>query len=295
MTVEFETLLTASSTISTGVAGPIAASMVDLELAYRVMAQTDSLDSASSLFVRPGSVSTVQQGRKKILGIYKTWFDRADDPVKKVCQKALDYFTSQLGYEIVDITIPLVHDGQLAHAMTILAEVASGIPSVTSLTAANKVLITIAKKTPAVDMLQAQKLRNLLMQHLADLYDKHPGMIIITPTTPNAGWHINPADLKYGCSNSNMSLRNMEYAWLANFVGCPAINVPVGYLDPVEGSGKVPIGLTGMGEWCSEDELIAFGYEAEKWLHDGLESGRVKPETFVDVLGLAEKISSGGE
>lgn len=280
-------LLTAFSMCSTGVAGPIAANMVDLELAYRVMAQPDQLESASSLFHPPESISSIQQGRKKVLGIYKIWLDRADDPVKKVCQKALDYFTSQLGYEVVDITIPLIHDGQLAHAMTILAEVASGVPSVHSLTAANKVLITVAKKTTAVDFLQAQKLRNLLMQHLTHLYEQHPGMIIVTPTTPNAGWHIHPGDLKYGCSNSNMSLRNMEYAWLANFVGCPAINVPVGYLDPLEGSGKVPIGLTGMGEWCSEDELIGFGYDAEKWLHDGLEGGRLKPETFVDVLGTA--------
>ena len=106
---------------STGIAGPIAANMVDLEIAYRVMAQPDSLGRDSSLFTVPGSVECSRSGKKKILGIYRTWFDRADAPVQKACWKALDCLKSQHGYEIVDISIPLVHDGQLAHAMTILA------------------------------------------------------------------------------------------------------------------------------------------------------------------------------
>ena len=131
------------------------------------------------------------------------------------------------------------------------------------------------------------------MQHLAHLYEQHPGMIIVTPTTPNAGWHINPGDLKYGCSDGNTQIRNMEYAWLANFTGCPAISVPVGFVDPVEGNGKVPIGLMGMSEWCGEDDLISFGYDAEKWLHEGLEGGRPKPETFVDVLELVQNGGGG--
>ena len=275
---------------STGVAGPIAANMVDLELAYRVMAQPDALDNDSSLFIAPGSILDNHSSRKKILGIYRIWFDLADEPVQKACWKVLDYFTSQLGYETIDISIPLAHEGQLAHAMTILAEIGSGIPSVRDITAPNKVLISVGKKTSAVDLLQAQKLRNLLMQHLAHLYAQHPGLIIVTPTTPNAGWHINQADLKYGCSDGNKQIQNMTYAWLANFVGCPAISVPVGYVDPVDGEGKVPIGLMGMSDWCSEDELIAFGYDCEKWVHEGLEGGRVKPGNFVDVLDLAKDV-----
>lgn len=272
---------------STGVAGPIAANMIDLEIAYRVMAKPDPFDNDSCLFVAPGAVSSKAASRIKVIGIYRTWFDRADAEVQNICQKALDYLTSHLDYKIVDITIPMLPEGQLAHAMTILSEIGSGVPSVKDITAPNKILISVGKRTPSVDFLQAQKLRNLLMQHLAHLYEQHPGMIILSPTTPNAGWHVNPADLKYGCSDGNKQLRNMEYAWLANFVGCPAIGAPVGYVDPVEGTGKVPVGLTGMGEWCDDDGCIAFGYDVEQWLHEGLEGGRIRPETFVDVLELA--------
>lgn len=96
--------------------------MIDLELSYRVMAEPDKLDTNSSLFIAPGPAPISLPNRKKVIGIYRTWFDRADAAVQKVCWKTLDYMTSQLGYEIVDISIPLLHDGQLAHAMTILCE-----------------------------------------------------------------------------------------------------------------------------------------------------------------------------
>ncbi|KAK4541941.1 hypothetical protein LTR36_007305 [Oleoguttula mirabilis] len=278
---------------STGVAGPMAANMVDLEIAYCVMAQPDVLDPDSKLFVAPKDQATVQASRTKVLGVCKQWFERADPPVKHACERTLDYLTSKLDYEIVDISIPMIHEAQLAHAMTILCEIASGVASVKDLTPANKILISTGSKTPGLDFLQAQKLRNLLMRHLSYLYEQHPGMIIVTPTTPNAGWPYHPADLQYGCSDGNTQIRNMEYVYLANFVGCPAITAPVAYLDPAIGSGQIPVGLMGMGEWCSEDELIAFGYDCERYLHDVYEGGRVKPGNFVDVMELAK--GAGGE
>ena len=94
---------------STGVAGPLAANMIDLELAYRVMAEPDALESDSRLFIAPGPFATSENGRKKVLGIYRTWFDRADAAVQKTCWNALDYLTSHLGYTIVDISIPMIH------------------------------------------------------------------------------------------------------------------------------------------------------------------------------------------
>ena len=93
---------------STGVPGPLAANMVDLELVYRVMAQPDAGESDSSLFTAPTFVNRSSRERK-VLGVYKTWFERADEPVKKACQQALDYLTQKCGYEVVDISIPLIH------------------------------------------------------------------------------------------------------------------------------------------------------------------------------------------
>jgi Asp-tRNA(Asn)/Glu-tRNA(Gln) amidotransferase A subunit family amidase len=94
---------------STGVPGPLAANMVDLELAYRVMAQPDAGESDSSLFVAPQSVDMGSTAQRPKLGVFKAWFDRADEPVKKACWKAVEYLCEKFEYEVVDISIPLIH------------------------------------------------------------------------------------------------------------------------------------------------------------------------------------------
>jgi Asp-tRNA(Asn)/Glu-tRNA(Gln) amidotransferase A subunit family amidase len=265
------------------VRGPLATSMADLELSYRVLAQPDPSSFPSSHFSPPRA----QTGpRNKVLGIYKPWFDRADPPVQEACHSALRYLQSELGYQIVDISIPHLREGGIAHAMTILAEGVDLTRSIWDLTPPNRILMSASKQTPAVDFLLAQRVRNAIMEHLAHLFQKHPGLVIVTPTTPNAGWAIEPADLACGMSNANMTLRSMEYVWLANFTGLPCIQFPVGYVDGVKGKGKIPVGLSGNGDWGSEDGLIEFGYDGERWLHEGLEGGKVRPEGWVDILNL---------
>lgn len=269
---------------SVTVRGPLTSSMTDLEISYRVLATPDPSHYPSSEFSAPRKLTGP---RNKVIGVYKDWFDRADPSVQEACQSALQYFKSELGYEIIDVGIPLIHQGQIAHAMTIMAEGSCGFrTSIYNLTGPNRVLMSIAKQTPATDFLLAQRVRNILMEHLAHLYRTHPGLVIVTPTTPNAGWVIDDAELAHGVTNGNQQIRNMEYVWLANFTGVPCIQFPVGYADGIRGSGKVPIGLSGHGEWGSEDALIEFGFDGEKWLHEGHVGGKPRPEGWIDVLNV---------
>ena len=123
-------------------------------------------------------------------------------------------------------------------------------------------------------------------------------MIIVTPTTPNAGWRIanGEAELKGGFSDADKSVRSMEYVWLANFTGCPAISVPVGFTKgevseskKAEGAINFPIGLMGMGEWGDEARLFEWAREAEEFMEaDGEGDWRPKGE-WVDVFKLAEE------
>lgn len=283
------------------VTGPLAANMSDLETAYRVMATPDPDYPNSGLFLPP---SVASPSRPKVIGIYKEWFDRADPAVHKLCTETVNYYKTKLGYEVVSIEIPYVPEAQLAHAVTILAEMAirgrakSSDKSnwLAALTPANKILMAIGSQTPTTDYLLAQQLRNMLMQHLAFLYQKHPGLIIVTPTAPMAAWPIaSEGDLKHGASDGNSSVRCMEYVWLANFTGNPAISCPVGYVDPVKGKGRVPIGLMAMGEWGSEDSLIAWGKEAERWLNEEYAGGRQRPANWEDVVANAKEKNLEGE
>ena len=253
---------------SCGVMGPIASNMTDLELAYRILATPDPSNPVSSLF-SPPSPSPSSKTLPKILGICKPWFSTSSPCVLSACNATLDHYTS-LGYETIDISLSYLQEGQLAHALTILTEISTGTPSsaLSSLTAGNKILLSVGAQTPADDFLLAQKMRALLMSHLAYLWQKHPGLLIVTPTTPNAGWPISggAGDLKYGVSDANMSVRSMRFVWLANFTGCPALSIPVGMVEPEVGNGpKVPVALMAMAEWGNEDGLMDWGRCGEEW------------------------------
>lgn len=276
------------------VAGPMAATMSDLEVAYRTMAIPNPTDPVCALFAPP---STPFSSYPKIIGVCQPWTDRADASVHALCAKAVTYYKEKLGYEVIDIEIPYLPEGQLAHAYTILCEMAIRIRTnpasksnwLQDLNPANQVLLAVADQTPTRDYLLAQQMRQLLMQHLAFLYNKHPGLIIVSPTTPMAGWPIsNPGDLKYGVTDGNSSVRSMEYVWLANFCGNPAISAPVGYVEPAKGKGRIPVGLMAMGEWGSEDALIAWGKDAEKYLNEVYEGGRQRAANWEDVVALGK-------
>ena len=274
----------------------MAADMSSLEVAYRVMAQPDPSHRHSALFSIPRKLSTPPP---KIIGVYPDWMNRADVPVIRLCEQAVEHFEKNLGYTVVDIHIPLIHEGQTAHAMSIMSEAVNGTPDITFLTPANRVLLSVGAQCPASDFIQANRVRNLLMQHLAALYKKYPGLLIITPTVPTVGWEIKSgaADLTHGVSDGDMSIRSMEYVWLANFTGCPCLQVPVGYASPKKGYGEdvVPVGMMAMGEWGSEDALIEWGVEAEKYLHGkGTGEARRRPPVWVDVLGEAGKSKQSG-
>lgn len=229
--------------------GPMASSIDDLALAYRIMAQPDPVSNRSSRFPNPllpsSQAARLSPGdQKKYLGIDRDWVNRSDPVVLDMFNAAIDHYVKTQGYTVVDINIPLLPEGQKAHALTILSEARSHFSpqQIKKLSWHNQLLLNVAgSHATAQDFLFSQRLRNLQMCHLAWLWEEYPGMLVLTPTTPCAGWKIGkPSDLTngYGVSDGDMSLRSMEYVYLANFLGCPAISCPMGYTDD-----NVPVGL----------------------------------------------------
>lgn len=258
-----------------GVYGPMATNIDDLALAYRLMATPApaSQDQTSASFPDPKTtLPSPGASGSKTLGIFPDWINRAEPPVRAVFDAALTHYRKQ-GYKTVDISIPYLPEGQRAHVLTIMSMIASGVSpnSISQLAAPNKVLVSMGMwQIQAQDFLAAQRLRNLLMTHLAHLFHLHPGLLIFTPTTPIPGWRIeSPAELSRGLSDGKSSVRNMEYVWLANFTGCPAINCPAGFTTDSRNGGKVPVGVMAMGEWGAEEDLIAFARDGEGLGEDG--------------------------
>lgn len=118
-------------------------------------------------------------------------------------------------------------------------------------------------------------MRSALISHLKHLFELHPNLVIVTPTTALAGMKIRPGDLTRGLSNTMATVETMKYVFLANFTGCPAVNLPVAYSRE-----NVPIGLMGMAQWGNESLCCSLGRMGEEiWL-----AQQHKPETFYGIL-----------
>ena len=265
--------------------------MQSLVAAYEVIAEPHESTRYPPLALQPSPPAT------KVLGIYDAWLSHSKPGVQKLVRSLVDTLVSNHGYTVVPIEIPLAAEGQIAHALTVLTDAATLLDDTEGITAANRVLLSLGRTTPATDYLLAQKLRGMLMQHLAYLWKQYPGMLIITPTTACAGWPVRGghSELSYGLNDGSQTLESMEYVWLANFCGLPALTVPAGYVVP-EGApgagevadngveGMVPVGLMAAGEWCSEEGLLKFGFDAE----EASSGRRCKPPSWEDIISKAK-------
>ncbi|KAL7939482.1 amidase signature enzyme [Trichoderma chlorosporum] len=273
------------------VTGPLAANVADLAIAYRLMSQPDPSCPTQGRFAL--SLPPAPSARR-VMGVFRDWFNKADPPVRDMCDRALDHFASKRGYEIVDISIPFLPEAQLAHGEVCIAELAEKNRRRTPNPAdhkslagpANKIILSVGAQVSAADYIKANSLRTILMNHLAFLFQKYPGLLIMTPTSPLIGWPRSPGDDAYGMSDTNITMRNMSYIFLANMAGTPSLSAPVGYVDPQQGEGKLPVSLLATGEWGSEEQLLAWAREAEEYLHETYPEGRRRPDTWADVLAL---------
>ncbi|KAK7446875.1 amidase [Colletotrichum acutatum] len=286
---------------SCAVNGPIAADIESLATYF----ETIGAPHPDSQFIQASPfILSPSEKRGKVLGIPEAWFAQADPAIQRMCRTMIAKLVTHHGYVTVPIDIPFLVEGQFAHAMTVLTDGATLLPETKNLTHANRILLAIGRVTSAMDYLLAQKLRGLLMQHLAHLWRMYPGMIIVTPTTSCAGWPImNEGELTHGVSDGDRTIRSMEYVWMGNFCGLPGVTVPAGYVVPhdqlgaggeagPDTMGKVPIGLMGMGEWTDEHSLLEFGLDAEELFA----KERCRPPNWIDVIQRAkDDMAKNGE
>ncbi|KAK4155694.1 fatty acid amide hydrolase [Chaetomidium leptoderma] len=264
--------------------GPIAADITSLSTLFSVISSPHPSSPFPPL-PTPLRVGSPSSKDPKVLGIPTAWIDQATPAIQALCNSLIRRLVASHGYTAVPITIPFLPEGQIAHAMTVLTDAATLLPETKNLTAANRILLALGRVTPSTDYLLAQKLRRLLMQHLAWLWEQHPGMIIVTPTTACEGLPIvdEKAEMRWGVNDGDTTMESMEYVWMANFCGLPSLSVPAGFVPGKWGSGDVPVGLMAMGEWCSEEQLLRFGMLLEEVGADR----RRRPGKWVDVVGLA--------
>lgn len=155
------------------VIGPLAANVSDLTIAYRLMSAPNPDDAVQGAFapsIPPGPAA------KKTIGICSAWFDQASPAVLEATRKAVSYLVDELDYELVEITIPYLEEGQYAHNGWALAESVNNMrdPAVqpfdplSVVNYCNKVLLSIGACTSGADMFKYAQLRQLLSKSFSN-------------------------------------------------------------------------------------------------------------------------------
>ena len=251
-----------------GVAGPISASTLDAAIFM------NAIDEKNQVCLK-GLGDAVLEGLK--VGIYWEYFEHADEDTVKQCRNSLKFLTD-IGVQLVDIAIPELEESRVAHMIVILSEMASLFaPELDAhfwdFAPETRTPTLIGINATSTEYLNCLKQRTRSIAIVKSLFEEVD--IIITPTTGCTAPKIDPRSLSHGIVNARASGELMRFAFLGNFVGIPALTIPVG--TDKEG---LPIGLQLMGKWYSEGLLLKVGHALEKAMNNVMP----KPQVYYDIL-----------
>ncbi|CAM0135316.1 hypothetical protein VKS41_000099 [Umbelopsis sp. WA50703] len=270
-----------------GVSGPIAASADDMALTYAIIAGRDEKDQAT--FMQPPVKLDSYTNTKSLdglrIGIFKAWNDHVMDPIISEKIEVFKQHFASLGATFVDIEIPELEDARKAHAITISTEISNYVRSKGpvargKLLYSNRILCCVADTLKPVDYVRAQQIRTRCMQHVMQLFKPADGKgidLILTPSTAITSPELHPSLLTHGMSNNPMTSDAMRYAFLANFIGIPAVQVPAGF-----DARGLPVGLQLMAEWWNEELLLRMAKVCEET--PGVERKKPTEGWFGDIL-----------
>ena len=241
--------------------GPLAASVEDTALGYALMAGPDPLEP-NSMHQPPVTLAGWNQAdlHGLRLGIYPDWFNHASTDMVQACSAMLAQFKAA-GAEVHEITIPELDEMRIAHAITILSEMAICMKVYQQQRqqhgAAVRLSLVLGDTFTSSDYLQAQRMRARAMSIFNEVYTKVD--VIMSPATALAAQPIPAGGAKAGWSDLGTDTEMMRFVFPGNLLGHPAISFPVGY----DGRG-LPLGMQAMGRHWQEHVLLRLAYTAEK-------------------------------
>ncbi|XVF60986.1 hypothetical protein PTKIN_Ptkin08bG0091700 [Pterospermum kingtungense] len=197
------------------------------------------------------------------LAKYGEWFNDCSEEIKICCSNALHKLCEHYMWKTVEVTIPEIEVMRLAHYVTIGSECSTSLSShLEKLDFAElgwdaRVALRIYGSFDSKEYIKAQKLRNRQVQFHNKIFAKAD--VIVSPTTGVTAYPIYDDALKTGELDYINGAAIVRYQIAGNFLGLPAVTIPVGY-----DNAGLPIGLQFIGKPWSEPTLmhIAFAMQA---------------------------------
>lgn len=246
---------------SVGHLGPLSVSVEDTALIYSVIAGIDPKDPNT---LKQPAVTLKNWNEADLngltAGIYSEWFEHSSPEVVKVNYDLVDKLKAR-GLVVKEITIPDLNATRVAHAITILSEMAICLKKYSGQRkeqgAAVRLSLVIGEVLTAMDYLQAQRMRTRAMNNFLSVFNEVD--LIITPATAMASQPILPGGLNGGWSDLSLDTEMMRYIIPGNLLGLPSIAFPSGY-----DSRGMPIGMQVIGRHWEENVLLRVAYNAEQ-------------------------------
>ncbi len=220
------------------------------------------------------------------IGVPKEYFMEGMEPeVEQRVREAIKQI-EDLGAEIIEVSLPNTHYGQMVYAIICPSEVSSNLAKYDGIrfghtTKEAKDLMEVYTKSRAEGFgdeakrrimtgtyvlsagyydayyKRAQKIRRLLVNEFAEVFKQVD--VLLTPTQPNVA------------PKSGIAQNDPIFAYIAdrlvvnaNLAGLPAISVPCGFARPTDGDTPsmdgLPVGLQIIGPQWGEQKIFNVGY-----------------------------------
>ncbi|XP_034692154.1 fatty acid amide hydrolase-like isoform X1 [Vitis riparia] len=265
-----------------GMVGILASTVEDAFIVYAAISGETSSHQPTML-LQPKVCFPLLKSTNSISNIklakYGEWFNDCSDDIKVCCSQALDKLHEHYGWETVEVTVPEIETMRLAHYLTIGAECTTSLSSllqnvsIEELGWDTRVAFRVYGSFDSMEYLNAQRIRNRQMHFHKKIFEKAD--VIVTPTTGATAYSIMNDALKTGELDYINGAAFVRYQIAGNFLGLPAVTVPIGY-DKL----GLPIGLQFIGRQWSEPTLIHIAQAMQALCI----SDYKKPEVFYDLL-----------
>lgn len=242
--------------------GPMTRSVADAAAMLQVMAGYDEKDPTSVEDAVPDYASALDEDIRGLrVGVPTNhFFEHTNPQIERAVRSAIQQL-ADLGAEVVDVEIPHI---QYASGGTVIMRVEAACfhqkrlrEDAHRLDPEVRERLEMAHFYSAIDYVQAQRARTLLMEDMKAVFEKCDVMAI--PASPQLASKLEPESSQQSSPPSELQSGppTLQHARLGNMTGHPAICLPCGFST---GPPKLPIGIMLYARAFDESSLFRAGH-----------------------------------
>ena len=122
---------------------------------------------------------------------------------------------------------------------------------------AGRIVVGLGSTITALETLAGDRVRAWAFDYMTELFQRERLTAIINPTMPIEVPELTEETKLRGESNTVLVMKMMKYIFIANLLGLPGYNVPVGYLPAAnDPTLRLPVGLHLLGNHWEDHQVI---------------------------------------